>query len=572
MFTQHIRILFLLALGGGFYMPHMQAKSFESLFQEGNAAFHSGNTKKAIKRYKQALKTGAHAPQLHFNLAMALSKEDKTTKAIIHFEQAIALNPTYVKAQVQLGIHYEKAGQPDKAIQAYRSALMHDPSCVAAALPLARLLKDRDNFEEAIRLYRKVLEHKPNDVQTILDLANTLNMMNETEEALIWYHKLEEIAPSSPSVIYNLAYTYKKLNRLDEAMHYYHRVLSLNPNHTEAHFSYGLALLITGNLDPERWQKGWEEYEWRWKRNDQRMRSYAQPMWDGSSLSGKVIFLWSEQGLGDTFEFIRYARVAKELGAKKVIVSVQSPLRDIIALCPYIDQVMLNQEYPPYFDVHAPLLSMPYLTKVTLDNVPNEVPYLYADPALEQEWADRLADDTNFKIGICWQGNPNYSTQFLRMAVAAKSMPVTNFLPLMQMPGVSVYSLQKVSGTDQLSELPDDAPLRVFGGDFDKSKGRFMDTAAIIKQLDLVVSIDTSICHFAAGLGVPTWNLLPTPPDWRWMLDCDDTPWYENMRLFRQPTPGDWQSVMHEVMKELTAHLEGRAPLIYFKHSYKHVQ
>ena len=287
-------------------------------------------------------------------------------------------------------------------------------------------------------------------------------------------------------------------------------------------------------------------------------------------MTNKILFIWAEQGLGDTFEFIRFARVAKEIfNAQRVIVAVQRPLVDIISQCPYIDQVITTHEYPRQFDYHIPLLSMPHVTNIRLDDVPADIPYLYADPKLEAEWKEILADDPNFKIGICWQGNLNYSTQFLRMAVKAKSMPITNFLPIMSLPGVSVYSLQQMTGTDQLKDLPEDALFNVFGDDFDSTCGRFMDTAAVMKNLDLVITIDTSVCHLAAGLGVPTWNLLPNPPDWRWMLDCDDTPWYNNMRLFRQPSPDDWDSVIKRVVEELKAALAGKKPFIYSECSYR---
>lgn len=541
---------------------------YQNLFDKANGSFAKGKHEKAIKRYRELLHINDKVPQVHFNLAVVLIQGKQYEEAIHHLKRAIELKANYPKAYYQLGLALDKSKRKDEAEQMYRKAHELDPNYFDVLPALAGLVRDGDRFKEAIEYYHRAAKLRPREIQVLLDLANALNIDNQTEEALEWYLKMLEIIPDNPSILYNIAYTYKKLNRLEDAMPYYQRVLTIQPNHAEAHFSYGLALLLTGNRNAHNWAEGWKQYEWRWKRDSQQMRHYTQPMWDGSDLHGKTIFLWAEQGLGDTFEFIRYAKIAKELGARKVIVAVQKPLLDIARQLPYIDQLIWTQDSPPYFDVHAPMLSMPYLTKTGLHNTPAEIPYLHADQNLVDEWKEILKQDTNFKIGICWQGNPNYSTQFLRQAVAAKSMTVTQFLPIIELRGVTVYSLQKMTGTDQLKELPEDAPLVLFGDDFDTHTGRFMDTAAVIKNLDLVVTIDTSISHLAAGLGVPTWNLLPNPPDWRWMLDCDDTPWFPNMRLFRQPNPGDWESVINSVVKELKAHLAYGKPLIVHENPY----
>lgn len=542
---------------------------YQELFNKANKAFTKGKYEKAIQGYHTILTINDQSPEVHFNLGVALAQNKQYHEAIIHFKKAIKLRSHYPKALFQLGKALEHLKQPDEAEKMYRAAHKQDPTYFDVLPVLAELMRNKNCLTEAITYYNQATQLRPKDIQIQLELANTLNMNNQTEEALAQYFNILELIPNNPSILYNIAYTYKKLNRLTDAMPYYHRVLTLQPDHIEARFSYSLALLLTGNHNPAHWTQGWKEYESRWQRdNNQKMRSYAQPMWDGSNLHGKTLFLWAEQGLGDSFEFIRYAKVAKDMGARKVIVAVQTPLIAIAKQIPYIDQVISLHDVPSSFDVHAPMLSMPYLTKTTLERVPAEIPYLYADETLIEEWRAVLSQDSNFKIGICWQGNPEYSTQFLRLTVAAKSMSVTKFLPIMNIPGVTVYSLQKVTGTDQLSDLPHDAPLVLFDGDFDNSKGRFMDTAAVIKNLDLVITIDTSICHFAAGLGTPTWNLLPNPCDWRWMLDCDNTPWFPNMRLFRQPSPGDWDTVIQQVVKEIYAHLHHGKPLITHENPY----
>lgn len=551
------------------YAGNHKNNDFNTLFNKANKAFNNKNHTKAIKNYKKALTINNSIPQVHLNIGITYTEIKEYQKAAEHLRKAIELKPDYAQAYYQLGRVLEQLNQKNEAIKLYLKAHKLDRNFFEVLPALANLVREKNLFDKAIKYYQRAAHLQPRNVQVLLDLANTFNTTNQTEAALELYFNILQLLPNNPSILYNIAYTYKKLNKLADAMPYYDLVLRLQPDHTEAHFSYGLALLLTGNHNPSNWEKGWKEYEYRWKRNQtQPMRNYSQPLWNGESLHGKVFFLWAEQGLGDTFEFVRYAKVIKDLGASKVIVAVQKPVLDIIKQIPYIDKVISLDDKPPYFDYHAPMLSMPYLTKTRLHNVPAEIPYLYANEALVKEWKEILSEDTNFKIGICWQGNPNYSTQFLRMTVAAKSMPIDKFLPIMELPGVTVYSLQKTTGTDQLSMLPDNAPLIVFDNDFDTTKGRFNDTAAVIKNLDLVITIDTSICHLAAGLGIPTWNLLPKPPDWRWMLDCDDTPWFPNMRLFRQPTPGDWDSVIQQVVQELKAHLNHKKPLIVHEQSY----
>lgn len=542
---------------------------FNQLFDAANQLFISGNLEDAIKAYAHLLPTYGNKPQVSFNLATAYFHARKHDDALGYYLRTIELDPTHLKALCQLGKLYKNKNNINSSIAAYQQALKLDPGCLAAAVPLARIYEDREQFNEAFTILHAAAELHPDHPVLMLDLINVLIMLNHDADALAWSLRLLNLYPNSTDALYSTAYIYKKISMLDEAMIYYKRIFDIDPQHVEAQFSYALALLITGNKNPKHWADGWHYYETRWKREHQvSMRHYPQPMWDGSDPTGKTIFLWAEQGLGDTFEFMRYAKVLKDRGAARVIMAVQNPLRTIAQLCPYIDEVIGQHDKQPHFDYHAPLLSLPYLTKTTLDTVPHEIPYLYAHPELERNWKDTLAEDHNFKIGICWQGNPNYASPFLRRAVAGKSMSVTQFVPIMEIPGVSVYSLQKISGTDQINEIPQHLPFYVFDENFDQASGRFMDTAAVIKQLDLVITIDTAICHFAGALGVPVWNLLPEPPDWRWMLYCDDTPWYPNMRLFRQPTSGNWDEVIQEVVVELTAYLAGEKPLIYFKNSY----
>lgn len=543
--------------------------SFMQLFNEGNEQYKMKRFDKAIEAYKKAIALDDTRAQIFFNLGLAYDNEKNTDKALESFAHAVKCDPTYAKAHVHLGNSLRAKQRFDEAVSHYDTALYHDPKYVDALINKGQCLNEQYKFDESIVAYRKAVELAPHNTQALLNLANALNMANYIEDSLEVYYKLLELLPNSASIQYNIAYTLKKIGKVDEAIPLYKKVLERNHDYPEAHFGLGLSYLLIGD-----WEKGWPEYEWRWLRsnNAAKPRVFKEPTWDGSDLHGKRILIHAEQGLGDTFQFVRYAKVAKDKGGY-VIVATQRPLITLLRHCPYIDEVVQLHDNYPSFDVQAAMVSMPLICNTRKDNAPNEIPYLYAHPSLVELWRKRLASDTNFKIGICWQGNPNYNTHFLRVAVAAKSINVNQFAPLGNIPGVSVYCLQHTTGMEQLKDLdPNFNLIRFDGEDFDNSHGRFMDTAALMKNLDLIVTIDTSTAHLAAALGTPTWIMIPNPPDWRWMLDCDDTPWYPNMRLFRQPTPGDWESVLVVIERELRKKLDlpSITPLTSSQYSLAH--
>jgi tetratricopeptide (TPR) repeat protein len=524
-----------------------QQADYVALFNHANELLISNNHAAAVDEYNKVIAINPDCSQAHFNKGIALVEQNKFTEAIESFIRATTINPNYTKAFVNLGNAYHKDKQLDKAAESYHKALALDRYYYDALCGLGKVLCEQNKFTEAIAQFEQTAHMRPDDLSNLLDLANTLNMINKTEEALALYKTIVTKSPNNVSILYNIAYTLKKLERFEEAMTYYEKVLSLDPNHEEAHFSLSLAYLIQGDF-----QKGWPEYEWRWNRpGSNSPRSFSKPLWDGSNLQGKTILIHAEQGLGDTFQFCRYAREIKKQGAR-IIFLAQDPLLTLLKLCPYVDEVLPFSASGRAFDYHVPLMTLPYLLKTTIDTVPDDVPYLYADPALVTYWAEQLKHDTNFKIGICWQGNANYSTHFLRTAVAAKSIRLEKFAPLALLGGVSIYSLQKTTGEDQLKNLPQGFILKQFDSSLDTQHGRFMDTVAVMKNLDLIITVDTSIAHCAGGLGIPVWVMLPKPPDWRWMLNRDDTPWYPTMRLFRQSNPDSWEDVFENIVQELT--------------------
>jgi tetratricopeptide (TPR) repeat protein len=539
------------------------ADEFNEAFSAGNQAFKNGDYILAAQKFKEASSYSPSAHQPHFNLGLVYEQINDTDHAIQAYREAIAAKPDYAKAHERLGQLLQRGGQIDDAITHYCVAINADSSKTDLALTVARLFCEKERFSDSLKYYEIAFKAKPDDIVLRFEYANALNTCNYTKEALAHYLHLLKIRPDDSSILYNTAYTYKKLGSLKDALPYYNAALEKKPDHAEAHFSLGLAYLADGDFE-----KGWPKYEWRWQRGTQLSpRELKQPQWDGTPLNGKKILIHAEQGLGDTFQFIRYAKVVKEQFGGEVIVAVQHPLHVFaIRCCPYIDKVIpLSHIYTQECDVQIPLMTIPLVLKTTEKTIPVNIPYLVPEPVLVTYWGQKLAADKNFKVGICWQGNSKYSSPFLRAVVAAKSLPLEKFKPLLQTPGVSFYSLQKQTGEEQIKEW-NGLNLKTFDADFDDKHGRFMDTAAVIKHLDLVITIDTSISHLAAALGKPVWIMIPEPPDWRWMLERDDTPWYpNNMRLFRQPTQGDWDNVIATMTQELQRVLKTKAPLIEFR-------
>lgn len=524
----------------------LDENNFEALFYLASELFHQYNHDESIFYYTKAIALYPSCAQAYFNRGLVFLDTGKHTEAINDFESALHYNPRYTKARTYLGRALEAQQNYSRATEHYKKFLIEQPQSFEIHLALARTLLEQEHLHEAKEHLTCALQVNPTNLEALLGLGNIFSMQHQFEDALHTYTKMLELAPEDYAIRYNLAYILKKLGRLEEAINEYQRVIEQNPKYIEAHFGLGTTYLLNGNFSD-----GWPEYEWRWKRAHTTPRTLSQPQWDGSDLNGKIILLHAEQGLGDTLQFIRYARTLKKQGAT-IIAAVQDPLIPLLSQCPYLDTVISLWAPFPHYDVHAPLLTLPLIMNTTEETIPSaHQPYLYAQSDLIDYWHTKLAHDKNFKIGLCWQGNASYQHRFLKAVVAAKSIPINVLEPLSTIPGISFYSLQKINGTEQLNTLPSHFQIISFDDNFDQEHGRFMDTTALIKNLNLIITVDTSIAHLAGALGAHVWLLLPNPPDWRWMLNRSDTPWYPTMQLFRQPEPGNWHAVIQEIYAKL---------------------
>lgn len=383
------------------------------------------------------------------------------------------------------------------------------------------------------------------DLQKIANQARLTYKNGDYESTLLLYKTILKHIPNHVGMLCNTGFILKQLGNFNDAFPYYQKARELEPTNSRAQRGISHLYLMNGDF-----KNGWPAYEYRWVNPpayNQELQKYIQ---SGNNLQNKTVLLKTEYGLGDTLQFIRYAQQLKQNGAT-VIVESQNPLVKLLQLCPYIDQVV-PEKTSVHSDFTALLMSMPLIYDTTLQTIPNTVPYLYADKNLVKYWATKI--DTNYyNIGICWQAETHTNSDITQVKKDSnnKSIALKLLAQLSVLPNVRLYSLQKIHGLEQLQTLPAHYPITVFY-ELDTKYGPFMDTAALIKNLDLVVTIDTSIAHLAGGLGTQTFVLLPYHADWRWLQDRTYSPWYPNITLFRQKKTGDWDSVVASVAQYIT--------------------
>lgn len=375
----------------------------------------------------------------------------------------------------------------------------------------------------------------------LLTVGNNFFHQGKIEQACNVYRVLNSLFPHSTAILYNLGRTYTELNQIDDACNAYQSIISREPNNHEVLFALSTAYLTLGD-----YENGWKLYEHRWKLPDKQADPISIEHWDGSNISGKTILLRSEGGLGDTIQFIRYAQIVKNYGAT-VLLQTSPHLKQLLSRCPYLNQILTHHDPIPQCDVQASLMSLPALLKTTVDTIPQNIPYIFPDHILVKQW-EPYFDKQYCNIGICWQADPHNDAN--RPPLAQRSIPLELFKHLTELPHVRLFSLQNIDGMDQLDQCKSN-DIYSFNA-LDKKNGRFMDTAALIQNLNLIITVDTSIAHLAGALGKPTWLILPFKSDWRWMIDRNDSPWYPTMRIFRRKKEDtSWKPIMKTIVQEL---------------------
>ncbi len=475
----------------------------------------AGQTHEAEQLYRQAILQAAreNRAQTYYNLGVALMSHGRLDEAAICYAETLTRDPADVEAYNNLGLVLMQQDKLAEAADCFRQALQLRPELVVAHNNLGSVLLRQSRLDEAEACFRRAIARQPDYREAHSNLAYTLLLANQLDEALACNHRALALAPERAEAHHNLAYVLMRQNRLDEALACYGRALELKTDYVDARFNRAVTLLLAG-----RFAEGWPEYEWRFRRQGQQEEALPQPRWDGSPLANRTLLLRCEQGLGDAIQFIRYAeRVKQRVG--RVIVECQPSLARLLATAAGVDGVVAKGQSLPAFDVHVGLLSLPGVFGASLENIPAQIPYLYADAQSFARWneelnADRASQARPFKIGIAWQGSPgNPSDRF-------RSIPLERFAGIAQTRGVRLYSLQMGPGREQLAQSAGDWPITDLGDRL----GDFYDTAAIVRNLDLVISCDSaprtwpahwecrcgSRCHFAP-IGAGCWS-VPTAP------------------------------------------------------------
>ncbi|MGD0388832.1 MAG: tetratricopeptide repeat protein [Tepidisphaeraceae bacterium] len=517
----------------------MAQPTIEQTFDVALQHHQAGRLHEAERLYRQILAQQPEHIDAMQNLGIIAQQAGRTGIAVDLIRRAIALRPNYAEAYSNLGNALKDNGQLDEAIAACRQAIALKPDLPEAHSNLGAALLGKGQFDEAIAACRRAISLRPNLSEAHASLGAALAGKGELDEAAAAFRRAIALKPSLPEAHGNLGNALRDKGQLEEAVAAYRQAISLRPAYAEAHIGLALSLLARGDF-----RGGWDEYEWRWKCEDfpSPGRNFARPQWDGCPLEARTLVLHAEQGYGDAIQFIRYLPLVEQRGGRIIIecpAELQRLFQTIAGRCQI---VAAGQSLPP-FDLHCPILSLPLVFKTTLESIPAEVPYLFPDAELLESWRQKLsASAAGLKVALAWAGNPNVKVD------RARSMSLDRLAPLSEVRGATFYSLQKGEAARQAEQPPPGLRLVNLGPELHD----FADTAAVMCLMDLVITTDTSVAHLAGALGRPVWVMLQFMPDWRWLLDRDDSPWYPTMRLFRQSARGDWDSVITRVAEALS--------------------
>jgi Flp pilus assembly protein TadD len=486
----------------------------------------------ATEQYKSALR----------NLGLALHQAARLQEAVLVYRRFRTLDPADVEICNNLCACLIDLGQFDDARAAAEGALKLNPNYAKAHTNLGVILERQNQTEASIASYRRAIEADPHDASGHANLAVALHNKGDLDEALAASRRAVALAPHHPLLHTNLAGVLHNKGEIDEALAVSHRAVALAPEHPLVRFNHSHLLLMCGDF-----QNGFADYRWR-RGCFANLQKFSGHEWQGESFAGRRLLLFSEQGIGDALQFIRYLPMVAARGGE-IVLQVQSSLVPLLKSLQGVTVVARGEPLPP-LDLQLPLMDLPHVFGTTLDSIPADVPYLHAEKTRIETWRRDFRDVAALKVGVVWAGSATHKGDRYR-SLAAEAV-----LPRLVMPGVQLYSLQK-------EPRPADAPVLAGLGsdviDLAPRLGDFADTAAVTAALDLIISVDTSVVHLAGAMGRPCWVLLPYAQDWRWLRDREDSPWYPSLRLFRQQKPQAWDGVLTRVAAELGRLSQARA-------------
>ncbi len=583
-FPRHFQALYLLGMLELHRKNHKEALDLidaalkinpthiDALFDRATILEDTERYTEALRGYDLVLALKSDFTEALYRRGNVLRAMKRHMEALDCYKRVLAVKPDHAQAWLKQGNSLNDLGRLREALTCYEKAVEAAPEYPEALFNLANTLKEFDRLDEAMAIYDKVLTIEPDFAEAIANRAFLLVGQNRMEEALAAYDHALRLLPDSTEALYNRAVTLEELQRYDEAIAAYAKIPQNDPSFQSARWNAALANLKLGNLEA-----GWRQYEQRWQTEQMRktQRYFNQPLWLGQeSLQGKTILLHSEQGFGDTLQFARYVPLLAERGAR-IILQVQPALKPLMANIKGVSAVLATGEQLPPFDLQCPLMSLPLACQTfSLNDIP-AANYLQQDPAKSESWKVRLGEKRKPRIGIAWSGsNPRVNSPATKRLDAARSIPFSALSPLLQNDQVEFFAIQpQNSATSPLGGISSLSLNLSLGGqssglnlggqssglniggqrlvDHTRELRDFSDTAALIDNLDLVISVDTAVAHLAGSLGKPVWLLNRYNPDWRWLLERNDSPWYPSMQIFRQSKAGDWNGVIAEVQQQL---------------------
>lgn len=511
----------------------------EAYNQLGVLLAEQGQYDQAVACFEKALKQAPTYAEAHNNLGISLRAQGQVQRAIERYQQAIALDPDFPEAFYNLANAQAEVGLLEEAKTGCERAIQLKPDYAQAYNQLGLVLRRLDQGRQAIDALQRAISLAPQLAESYNNLGIVLREQGDLIRARQFYEQALALEPDAPETLCNLANTLKEQGHCQEAIECYTRAIELKPDYADAHWNLSIAYLLKGELT-----LGWTQYPWRTQAKLSSVlcpHDYDGPAWTGAPFRDKRLLVYSEQGLGDTIQFSRYLPLVKALGGK-ILLETWAPLKRLLLSIPEVDSVRetCSARIPETeFDLCASIMDLPRLFRTTLDSIPNRVPYLETGQPGAHPEIEALSQD-EYNIGIAWAGAPTHGNDKNR------SCALHDFRALVNLPGIRLFSLQKGPACEQLNEHPD---LNL--QDLVTSCQDLMDTACVMRDLDLIITVDTALAHLAGALGKATWTLLPFAPDWRWLLRREDTPWYPTMRLFRQDVPGDWNSVFERVRQAL---------------------
>lgn len=509
-------------------------KEASLLYNYGNLLKDLGRREEALAAYDAVVKLRPDAAEAHLVRGDVLRELERYDGALESYDRTLSLRAGDVEALCNRGLALDALGRHAEAIASYDRALALRPDETIILRNRGCALINLKLHDEALATFETILARNPADAEAHYNRGNVLLQHERFGEALASYDAALAVRPDLAEALNNRGLVLKELDRWVEAADSHRRAYAIDPGHVEARWNEALLQLLTGE-----YEQGWAGYEWRWHKEPliRARRDFPRPLWHGEAIAGQTILVHSEQGLGDTIQFCRYLPLVAATGAR-VVFEVQPPLQRL--LHGIGDAEVISRGDPlPMFDWQCPLMSLPHAFGTRLETIPADIPYLHASPDLARAWAHRLGEKRRPRIGLAWAGNADHRNDHNR------SIALDTLLPLLDAEADFV-SLQKVLRPGDEALLDGRDILRV-----DAALGDFADTAALITQFDLVISIDTSVAHLAGALGAPVWVLVTHSPDWRWLLGRDDSPWYRTARIFRQDASRDWLAVISRVRAAL---------------------